>query len=220
MSWFPDGHSILCRGVIELNRLGLFRFDLESGKSNDLLILDDFGGLHGPVLSSDGKTIIYDLDDFENKVFRVLSYDLETKQKKELIRSRSQVLYKDVSPDGKQLAFWERQDNGHCLKVIPSSGGEAEILLRLEKDGGSINVNSVAWSPDGRSIYFSRGSKGDASDLWRVPATGGQAEKFDMTSTGLTKISFRPDGKELAFMSWTITSEVWVMENFLPSEKK
>jgi len=220
VSWFPDGHSILCRGVSEPNRLGLFRFDLDSGESEDLLILDDFGGLHGPVLSSDGKMIFYDLDDFENKVFRVLSYDLETKQKTELIRSTRQVLYKDISPDGSQLAFWERQDDGHCLKVIPSGGGEAEILLRLEKDGGSINVNSVAWSPDGRYIHFSRGGKGDASDLWRVPATGGQPEKFDVTATGLTKLSFRPDGRELAFMSWTITSEVWVMENFLPAAKE
>lgn len=215
--WFPDGHSILCRGRFEPQRLGLFRFDLDSGESENLLVLDDFGGLHGPVLSVDGKTIFYDLDDFENKVFRVMSYDLETKQKKELIRSTRQVLYKDVSPDSKQLAFWERQDDGPCLEVIPSGGGEKTILLRLEKGGGGIN--SMAWSPDGRYIYFSRGSgKTEASDLWRVPATGGQAEKFDVTATGLTKLSFRPDGRELAFMSWTITSEAWVMENFLPGK--
>jgi Tol biopolymer transport system component len=215
--WFPDGHSILCRGVIEPNRLGLFRFDLDSGKSENLLVLDDFGGLHGPVLSADGKMIYYDLDDFENKIFRVLSYDLGTGQKKELIRSARQVLYKDVSPDGRQLAFWERQDDGPCLKAIPSGGGEPTILLRLEKGGGGIN--SVVWSPDGRYIYFSRGSgKAEACDLWRVPAAGGRAEKFDVTATGLTKLSFRPDGGELAFMSWTITSEVWVMENFLPGK--
>jgi Tol biopolymer transport system component len=121
--WFPDGHSILCRGVIEPNRLGLFRFDLDSGKSKTILVLDDFGGLHGPVLSSDGKMVFYDLDDFENKIFRVLSYDLETKQKTELFRSTRQVLYKDVSPGGRQLAFWERQDDGPRLNVIPSGGG-------------------------------------------------------------------------------------------------
>lgn len=163
--------------------------------------------------------IFYDLDDFENKVFRVLSYDLRTKQKKELIRSTTQVLYKDISPDGRQLAFWERQNDGPCLNVIPSSGGEAKTLLKLEKDGGGIH--SVAWSPNGRYIYFSRGSgKAEACDVWRVPAAGGQAEKFDVTATGLTKLSFRPDGRELAFMSWTITSEVWVMENFLPQAKE
>jgi Tol biopolymer transport system component len=217
--WFPDGHSVLCRGVIEPSRLGLFRFDLDSGKSEIILVLDDFGGLHGPVLSSDGRTIFYDLDDFENKIFRVLSYDLETKQKTELIRSTRQILYKDVSPDGRQLAFWERRDDGPCLNVIPSGGGEAKTVLRLEKAGGVIN--SVAWSPDGRSIYFSRGSgKAEACDVWRVPAAGGQAEKFEVTATGLTGLSFRPDGGELAFMSWTITSEVWVMENFLPADKK
>jgi len=215
--WFPDGHSILCRGIYKPQRLGLFRFDLDSGESENLLVLDDFGGLHGPVLSADGRMIFYDLDDFENKVFRVMSYALETRQKKELIRSTGQILYKDVSPDGERLAFWDRQEGTPCLKVIPSGGGEATILLRLEKGGGGIN--SVAWSPDGRYIYFSRGSgKTEASDLWRVPATGGQAEKSDVTATGLTKLSFRPDGRELAFMSWTVTSEVWVMENFLPGK--
>jgi Tol biopolymer transport system component len=177
-------------------------------------------GLHGPVLSRDGKKIFYDLDDFENKTFRVISYDLETKQKKELIRGPSQIIHYDVSPDGKWLAYKERETDVACLRLIPAEGGEKKTLLRLDKGEG---INGIVWSPDGRTIYFSKWEKGssksEACSLWRIPAEGGKPEKFALTMDGLGRLSFRPDGKKLAFNSWSMEAEVWVMENFLPGDK-
>ncbi|MFZ2052764.1 MAG: hypothetical protein WAU81_01080, partial [Candidatus Aminicenantales bacterium] len=221
VAWFPSGNSVLVRGLVEGHRLGLFRVDLENGKSEGILILDDMGGLHGPVLSRDGKRIYYDLDDFGDKIFRIISYDLETKQKKELIRGPSQIIHYDISPDGKWLAYKEREEGVACLRLIPAEGGEKKNLLRLNKGEG---INSVAWSPDGRYVYFSKWEKGssksEACSLWRIPSEGGTPEKYDLTMDGLENLSFHPDGRQLTFNSWQMNTDVWVMENFLPVEKK
>ena len=221
VAWFPDGHSILCRGMVEPRRPFLFRYDLDKGETEKLLVLDGpQGGLHGPMLSGDGKRIFYDLDDFGNKTFRVMSYDLVTNQKKELIRGPNQIVDYDLSRDGKRLAFKEVQDGIARLSVMPSEGGEKATLLKLGEGQG---INSVAWSPDGRTIYFSKWEKGsstgNACSLWRIAAAGGQAERFDMSAVGLSVLCFRPDGGKLAFMSWRVETEAWVMENFLPADK-
>lgn len=217
VAWFPDGKFILVRGVTEGHRLGLYRVDIATGEAEALLILDDMEGFHGPVLSRDGKRIFYDLDDWKNDIFRILSYDLETKQKKELIRSSSQIIHYNQSPDRKWLAFKEAEEGIACLRTIPSEGGEKRTLMRLDKGEG---INGIVWSPDGRYIYFSKweegSSKSEACSLWRIPAEGGRPEKFDLTMDGLGKLNFHPDGRKLAFNSWRIESEAWVMENFLP----
>jgi Tol biopolymer transport system component len=222
LSWFPDGHSILCRGMVEPLRPGLFRYDLDKGESEKLLVSDDAkGGLHGPMLSGDGKRIFYDLDDFGNKIFRVMTYELETSQKKELIRGPNQIVEYDLSRDGRRLAFKENQDGIACLNVMSSEGREKATLLKL---GEGQNINSVVWSPDGRHIYFSKWEKGSSTggvcSLWRIAAAGGQAERFDVTAVGMSILRFHPDGGRLAFMSWHVETEVWVMENFLPVDKK
>jgi len=220
VAWFPDGKFILIRGVAEGQRLGLFRVDIATGKAEAILILDDMGGFHGPVLSRDGKRIFYDLDDWKNDTFRIMSYDLETKQKKELIRSSSQIIHYNQSPDQKWLAFKGEEEGVVCLRTIPSEGGEKKTLMKLDKGEG---INGLVWSPDGRYVYYSKWEEGSgksgACNLWRIPAEGGRPEKFDLTMGGLAKLSFHPDGSKLAFNSWRIESEAWVMENFLPADK-
>ncbi len=227
VGWFPDGQSVLCRGRVERNRLALVRVDLAGAEPETHLILDDFdvggrpsGGLHGLAFSHDGKRIFYDLDDFPGQTFRVMSYHLGTKQKKELIRGPEQIIHYDISPDGQWLAFKEDEDGPACLKLIPSEGGEKRILLKLEEGEG---INGITWSPDGNHIFFSKRRKGAAKtgpcDLCRISKEGGTPVKYELTVkgvNGMESLGIHPDGKRLAFNSWEIISEAWVMENFLP----
>jgi Tol biopolymer transport system component len=219
VAWFPDAEALLVRGLAEDRRAGLFRMDLTNGNLSSLLTLDDLGGLHGPILSPDGKKIFYDVDDLKNDTFRIMTFDINSGRSGEILRGQNQFLSYDLSPDGKSLVFKDEEAGVGCLKIMPSGGGEKQVLLRLNKDQG---VNSVAWSPDGQFVYFSKWEKGSsksgACNLWRIRASGGTPEKFDLTIAGLENLSFHPSGGQLAFNSWSIEAEVWVMENFLPKD--
>lgn len=54
------------------------------------------------------------------------------------------------SPDGKQIAFLsDRQKPKSQIFLIPSDGGEARPLTKLEIEGG---IQGIRWSPDGTKI--------------------------------------------------------------------
>ena len=75
-----------------------------------------------------------------------------------------------VSPHGDQVAFLEHpsssaEDRGFVMLV-----GRAGPARRLTDEWASIE--GLAWSPDGREIWFSAAKTGYARDLWCVNASG------------------------------------------------
>jgi Tol biopolymer transport system component len=83
-----------------------------------------------------------------------------------------------VSPEGRRIAF---RAGGGRLMVVPSSGGTARTVVRV--DGGA---GWHQWSPDGREIFFVaslRGSTGYYSyTISRVSADSGPAQSMWSTS--------------------------------------
>jgi Tol biopolymer transport system component len=87
----------------------------------------------------------------------------------------------------------------------------------------------IAWSPDGRYVYFSKISseqKGDKPfdwELWKVSVEGGKAEKTGLKMRGIPSFSIHPDGQQIVWSSHSLGKEpasgVWVMKNFLPEDK-
>jgi Tol biopolymer transport system component len=82
----------------------------------------------------------------------------------------------------------------------------------------------LAWSPDGRFIYyFDRAPGAGEWRLLRVAAEGGEAQDLGLTSRYFEQISIHPDGSRITYSGPPTTSEpsrVWVMENFLPATKR
>ena len=213
LRWFPDGKSFLVSGTDKNDQTGLFRVNAGTGEIALIVTGDSY--YHAPRCSPDGTKIIYEDDLWKEKIFRILMFDLETQQKKEVYRSDWQIFHMDLSPDGKQVVFYEGKDD--TLKLISVNGGKPTALLKLEKGG----VNSVAWSPDGKDIFFSKTIKGGKTgkcELWRIPSVGGTPVKFDLTAGGLIDLNIHPKGSHLAFTLWNVSEEVWIMENFLPKK--
>jgi Tol biopolymer transport system component len=213
LRWFPDGKSFLVAGTDENGQKGLFRVNLKTADMS--LIVTGDSGYHSPICSPGGKKVFYDADLWKEKIFRIMRYDLDTQQKKEIYRSDWQIFRMDISPDGKQLVFYEGKDD--ALKIISVDGGQPRVLLKLE-DGA---VNSMAWSADGRDVFFSKtleGTKNGKCELWRIPIEGGKPEKFDLAVDGLIDLNIHPEGSLLAFTLLHVADEVWVMENFLPKK--
>ena len=214
LRWFPDGKSFLVFGIDENDQTGLFKVNAKTGEIT--LIVTGDSGYYTAGCSPDGKKVFYGADLWKEKIFRILMYDLSTQQKKEIYRSERQIFRMDISPDGKQLVFWETKDN--TIKLISIDGGQPKVLLKLEEGG----INSVAWSPDGKDIFFSKiikGGKTGKCELWRIPSEGGKPEKFELALDGLINLDIHPEGSRIAFTLWHVDEEVWVMENFLPKEK-
>jgi Tol biopolymer transport system component len=76
----------------------------------------------------------------------------------------------------------------------------------------------VRWTPDGRYLLFvDRIDK--QSELWRIPADGGEPQKLGQLVGGsqVWNLRVHPDGQRIAFTVSSNKGEVWVMENFLPA---
>ena len=136
------------------------------------------------------------------------------------------------SPDGKKFAWNE----GRWLKMISLPDGTIQTMVEAGQDkklsGGLTGTPNTAWSPDGTKIAYvlqdaSPGSRARA-ELWIVGATGGSPKKIadaPSSHTNLSDVVWHPSGKMIfaqgqAAEGMGRTFELWVMENFLPVEKK
>ena len=69
------------------------------------------------------------------------------------------------------------------------------------------------WSSDGRDVFFTR----KLNELWRVSASGSEPRKILEWKEMIMAPRIHPDGQRIAFHSGGYVSEMWVMENFLPT---
>ena len=228
MTWFADGESVLAMGgesgglrlvadktggvrVVNWGSISLINVKTAVVRT---LVADDGTGIHSPRCTPDGKKILYGNDSWQEKAFRIISYDVESGQKKEIYRSSQPITRMDIAPDGKLLAFLERADK--ALKIMPTEGGPARVLYKMESA-----IGGPAWSPDGKYICFATYIKGmQRQELWRIPSAGGEPVRFDLAADGsMENFDIHPDGRRIAFDSQRSGRDVWVMEIFLPKRK-
>ncbi len=115
-----------------------------------------------------------------------------------------------LSNDGKYMSVGIWRDPYRVLQVIPVAGGEPRDLLSTTNDttcGGS-------WLPDNRGLLCLVGKELlilslDGQPARRVPLTQNWAE-FHST----------PDGQQVAFIVSHAKSELWVLENAVPSASR
>jgi len=225
--WFPDGKSFLVGGTTENQSGGLtgfYRINAESGEVS-LIKLTGAAGRIGGNLSPDGKAIFY-VHRETGKDERLMVYQMETGEEKELFRSVSPQSIGQwrlsPSPDGRRLAFVLRDSatSSAAVKIMPAGGGELRELV-----GGPRyrEVELGGWSPDGRYLFMGTGGAGgQPSQLWRVPAEGGEPQKLDVNMQRLRFSAVHPDGRRIVLgagerRDWE--PELWVMENLLPGPK-
>ncbi|MCU0241687.1 MAG: S9 family peptidase [Vicinamibacteria bacterium] len=103
-----------------------------------------------------------------------------------------------VSPDGQWVAFTlsqvdlgaNRRRADLWLTRVDGSG-----LRRLTTHAASDT--SAAWSPDGQSLYF-LSTRSGASQVWRLSASGGEAEAVTNLPLDVNAFRLSPDGQRLA----------------------
>ncbi|MEP0823076.1 MAG: S9 family peptidase [Ignavibacterium sp.] len=106
-----------------------------------------------------------------------------------------------ISPDGKTVVFvgtrYDKVANNSssALYRVPVDGGPVEQLTTAPKAN-----HSPRWMPDGSSLVFVSTRDGE-SQVWSMPAGGGDAKKLSVLSTGASGIVLSRDGKLIAFAS-------------------
>jgi Tol biopolymer transport system component len=228
--WSPDGRSILVQAM-ERKRLGqegVYRIDAQTGEVTRLLQTENGSELPNPAWFPDGKRLLYKNTKPGTESENILMRDLETGRETALYQADSAEIGDiALSPDGRQVALtlFDKQTRSTGLKVLSVAAGEARELLTV-KEPETIPEDSLTWTSDSRYVVFGRVhhiAQDMKTELVAVPAGGGEAHALGVAMDGVRNISFRSDGRRVAFTAgqplFPPKTEVWVMENFLPTLK-
>lgn len=110
-----------------------------------------------------------------------------------------------ISPNGKTIACVVSHANmeddrfDRDLVLVDIADGAHHALTRDRKDTGSPR-----WSPTGNRIAFLAAvgpAKEEKAQIFILPMTGGDAAKITDAPNGVEQFAWRPDGKELAYIT-------------------
>ena len=117
------------------------------------------------------------------------------------------VIQTSVSPDGDTVAFTrslprtlyvdENGSNYSELYVVDDEGVERPFIT------GSVNIKSIEWSNDSKTIYFLAKLKDDKfTSLYQIPVDGGQAQPvLALKDTSISSYQLSPDNKQVAILA-------------------
>jgi Tol biopolymer transport system component len=208
--WSRDGAFVLGFGRDEEDRKGLFRVSVLTGETQAFA---NFWGvdMRAPLgQSADEESFYYTVSLDEG--IGIAARGLDGGSGETLWRGES--LAADLSPDGRYLAIGQIQADSCSLVLLPTSGGEAEVLLRFPPGEGG--PEQITWTPDGETIVYR-----NDREIWSIPRVGGTPRRLEWPIdsnlvVGMRNIEFSPDGARIAFDAVSGEVELWVMENFLP----
>ncbi len=111
-----------------------------------------------------------------------------------------------ISPDGQKVVFvrsdlnWKENERETRLYLVPADGGEAFRFTAGPKD------RDPKWSPNGVYVAFIRATpskddkeNGKKSQLWVIPAAGGEAFQLTDLSEGVNQYVWSPTGDGVVF---------------------
>lgn len=170
---------------------------IDNNARRAFVILTGKGQMEAPNWSRDGKTLIFNRD---GRLWAVPVAGGEAKAI-DMGGLTDCTGSHGLSPDGKWLAATcalkdkaGPEHPGRRVYVIPSGGGTPRMV--------TVNPNSYfhSWSPDGKTILFTRPANGSLN-IFAIPAEGGE-EKALTSGTGTSDDpDFSPDGRYIYFNS-------------------
>ncbi len=228
LRWTPDGKAVVAPASEAGKGDNLIRIDIQTGQVTSLMPLPALGGWPRFGFSRDGNIIYYHRPDSSDASrSQLVAHDLQTGQESAV--SQDQGLYlSNVSPDGQKLLIAKSVENGksQVLLTMPTSGGEARELVKIDGNKNIPFWGSASWTGDSRYVVFLKGIKGVEQipykdmqwQMWSVSAEGGEAMPLGLTITGqlVGPQQLQPNGHHVVIGDVKVNLEVWVMENFLP----
>ncbi|MEA1886496.1 MAG: DUF5050 domain-containing protein [Bacteroidota bacterium] len=193
-NWTPDGKKLIYNSEGKL-----YSFNLETSAVNEINTGFAVNNNNDHVLSFDG-TLLGISDHTEHPDNQSLIYVLHSKGgTAEQVTSEAPSYLHGFSPDGEYLVYTAGRNNAEHLDIykISRHGGEE---MRLTNAPGLDDGSE--YSPDGKYIYFNS-SRSGTMQIWRMKPDGTDQEHltFDEYNDWFPHVS--PDGKWLAFISYS-----------------
>ena len=215
--WSPDGRSFIMPGWDDQGRRGIYRIDAATGEASPVTVSPD-GTFMFPQWSPDGKKIYFTIHPLKSSRPQpsLIEHDLVSGTERELI-GRPWLGAPAVLPDGRNVAILSTDQDKSAVLLIPVAGGEPRELIRA--NAPESFTNSLMCTRDGKNIIVLKNMPG-RTELLLVPVGGGPPRKLDNSIPNFqaTYLCMHPDGKQIAYLGGEFKSEVWVLENFLPSK--
>jgi tricorn protease len=155
---------------------------------------------HGAAWAPDGKSLVFlsDRGGHEN-IYELTPDDPEHPEMtrahkfkvKPLTDAREAASGVSFSPDGKKIAFLR----GGKLWTMKPDGTEQKPIVN------QTQVFDYDWSPDSKSLVYSRMDGSFASDLFIIPTDGGEPRNITRYATFNADVSWSNTGNKLAFIS-------------------
>jgi Tol biopolymer transport system component len=162
--------------------------------------------------SPDGSTLYH-----QKQGAPVVARDLKTGSERTLVEAGNATFDLKVSRDGRKLAVVAYGS----LRIVDLATSQVQKLYQPADPNTSSNPAFLGgdWSADGqRLIVFARVDLGHRTELWTFPVNGGDPTK-QRVAGDYRGVWISPDGKQLDTVQWEQLSQVWSLENFLPSAK-
>lgn len=204
--WSADGKEI--RFTVFANDASRIYSIEPTGRNQKLL-----GTVPGRAMriSPDGKTVLYWTGTWT--AMRLFASRLDGTQARQLTDGSGVVWGARWSPDGKRIAFGDRDaQKALNIYVINADGSGRRQVTRQAAPGEQAQMPS--WSPDGSRLAVQGGNRGVPAHIWIVDAETGAARKLaaHVEPYDDEVPAWFPDGKRIVFQSTrTGRMELWVM---------
>lgn len=191
-------------------KAGIYTIDLITGLPREIKVSHEISTLNNGVeWDREGKNIFYSSNG------QIIKHNIGTGEEKVLFTDK-RLFFPTLlrSFDGRNLLF-DIQVNvkENDLVSIPVNGGEVVKLCSFNAIE-NFRFKRIAYSPEGKYIYFSGIAPVVKSVLFRIPAVGGIPDTiWKAKDDFIAGLSIHPDNTRMALSTYTPKAEIWTIEN-------
>lgn len=215
--WLHDGRSLMT---------GFRTSDGQRGPSRINLVSREVKRLSGPgypVASSDDSKFYGVRAASTKEPPQAVVVDAATGQERSIVtvpaEGTNNGLAIALSPDERTLALSWMDRIGEAARLhigtVSVDGTNFREIFTKEVNGPPV----VAWSNDGRTIFFHQRQADKGSAIMRVPADGSSAPALVFADPDLNFFDLSPDGSQIAYGVSKRTQELWTLDNVLSALK-